>query len=412
MSWYSAAGTFALLALVGYYSGALAIAIKELPWLLAGRADLIIEKNFSVLEMALTITAAVSLSIVLSFIGIGIQHLVLGKTKDSYWSGIGVPVERPLANIFMFFFVWAMAEEVFARGIFLGILPRYFQGPFAFQVLFLLGNGLWAILHKYNFRHYADQKNLRTLPQFLMGIIFSYIFVKYGLLASVLAHFGHNAIMAALNKNEKFKPIYLVYALYFCLGGIICYLLQTQPMAAALSWFVTVPAFKLAGWNFWNYVCLDLFVLLSTNGIMVLLAYDGLALNSQAKNAIMGRLNVQKDLWQTNRFACIKSFVLVPVWGAISAMGLTLVLFWISGFFTDNLPYRIITLTLLLCFLQAHQSMNGMAKSFWVNLPSTYLLICVIQALANPFLIFAFLCIRITVIMPSSFILLRQKVDN
>ncbi len=412
MCWYSAAGTFALVALTSYYSGALAVTIKELPWLLAGWPNLIAEKNFSVLDMALAITAAISLSVILSFVGLGVQHLFLGKAKDSYWSNVGIAHDLPPVRIFLAFFLMALAEEIFARQIFLGILPKFFPGAFAFQALFLLGNGLWAINHKYNFRHFEDQKNLRTLPQFLGGIIFSYIFIKYGLLASVLAHFGHNAIMAALNKNEKFKPIYLLYALYFCIGAAACYLLQTQPIAAASSWFIPIPVFKLAGWTFWNYICLDLFIFLSVNTVFILLGYDGLQLDLRTKEVIVGELDKQKSLWQTNKLACIRHYVLMPMRGAIGLMISTYLLYWISGLFTDNVPYRIITLSLLVCFLQMQRTPSAMAKAFWVNLPSIYLFICVIQALDNPLLIFAFACIRVLVILPSNFILLRQKIDN
>lgn len=428
LGWWSAGGTFIMLVIIGYLSGGLTSILAELPWLFSGQVTSIIAHNFSVLDMASVIVAGICLSIPLSLLGGGIQWLFLGKLKGEHIltkKPNGEVPETPIpVNLFHSFFVIILMEEIFARWLFLGVLTHVFAGPFFFVVLFFLGNGLWALQHKLNFLNKADQKNLRVLPQFLSGLIFSYVFVKYGLLASVLVHFGHNAVLFALSKKEKFETRYLLVGLYFLVFSGLFFYLQTRSFTDITTWFASVPIFSLKGWSFWDYLLVDLSIFASLNLLVIILGYDGLDTKitlramkeaHQKMSADDPRFEPQKllisimeapqQLWKTDKIRYCWIMLKNSVFGSAFMMIILSGLFWLLGLIISDVPFRILTLTILFCFLQNRNSSNALARDFWINLPSLYIMICVTQALGGVTLIFIYLLLRTIFITPFGLIL-------
>jgi hypothetical protein len=88
-----------------------------------------------------------------------------------------------------------VGEEVLARWLFLGLFTIWFTGSTAFYILFFVGNGLWAALHLINFTDADERKLIMVLPQFVLGVVLVVVYVTCGLLAVVLVHLIHNALM-------------------------------------------------------------------------------------------------------------------------------------------------------------------------------------------------------------------------
>ena len=85
------------------------------------------------------------------------------------------------------------AEEFCCRFLFLGVLPMLsiFSGTTAFYVLLAASNLLFALAHLGNFEKGMRQP-WRTLPHLVAGLLLSYVFLRYGYPAAVLAHLAMN----------------------------------------------------------------------------------------------------------------------------------------------------------------------------------------------------------------------------
>ena len=171
-------GTLILVLIVSIKTGGMDIVLSEFPIFILGGVKEIAVNNTTFLVMFTVILATVSLELLCSIGGGILGNAILGKSNSHF-------MEEMLGNMkegnhFFKFFVLVVIEEFFARWFFLGILTQasFLSGTFAFYLLFLIGNGIWALMHLNNFKNKEDQHVLRTLPQFVGGIFFTFIFVE------------------------------------------------------------------------------------------------------------------------------------------------------------------------------------------------------------------------------------------
>src|ERR1051325_7585458 len=180
-------GTYVLILVVGIKAAPAGLIMAELGSFFAGGVAGIDRQPVMFLAMlpVLLLIVAVEMPISLG-VGIGLQA-VFGKSKHSLRDHLE---EMAGKKIFKSLFVMVLLEELFARGLFLALLTKipFLAGPAAFYVLMLIGNALWSLAHLSNFKEKAERHPVRVLPQFIGGLFLSYVFVKYGLLASTLAH--------------------------------------------------------------------------------------------------------------------------------------------------------------------------------------------------------------------------------
>ena len=247
------------------------------------------------------------------------------------------------------------AEEVFARWFFLGLLTKIsvLSGTTAFHILFLIGNGSWALIHLPNWEK-GDNRITKVLSIFLAGFFFSYVYIKCGLLPVILLHFGRNTVLWALDKVQEIDPWYFVHIGYTALCGIVSYVLMKKPLSDILPWFDDNPVYHLQGWEFWDYVNVSIYISSCVVVVCGLLLYD--------------RGEVEKDRngmawwWSTLFHAC-----------AIMVM--------LMVFPSENGPYHVLTLSILIASLQKGASMSAVSRTFWCGVPIAYILICVFNAL-------------------------------
>lgn len=357
----SAFGTFALLTFIAVKSQAIGIAGSELLTFLLGGVKQIRSNDTTFLAMFPLILAVVVLELPATISAGVLQAKILGKSGKHGLSELFKKMGE--SNHFFTFFVIVLLEELFARWLFLGVLTKipFLSGTIAFYTLFLVGNGLWALVHLTNFKDSKDRKTLRVLPQFVAGAFFTYVFIKYGLLAAVLTHFASNAVLFAFHRVQRVNIVDALIVGYATLCAGISYWLMEKPVTDVIPWFANNPTFTLTGWGFWDYLKVSVFLSSCFVIIFGVLLYDRGAVHQQKSGKKIG----------------------LPVYliGIAIVIGLLYGLYALLGLLIVSVPYRILVLAILFTFLQKGASGSAVARSFWTGLPNVYITMCILQAL-------------------------------
>jgi hypothetical protein len=357
----SALCTFGLLVFIAVKTQAIGTAGSEFLTLLSGGVNQIVNNDKTFLMMFPIIVAVVVLELPATILAAIFQAKLLGKSGKHGLTELFR--EMGEGNHFFTFFVLVLVEELFARWLFLGVLTKipFLSGAVAFYALFLIGNGIWALIHLSNFKEEKDRRMLRVLPQFVAGAFFTFVFVKYGLLAVVLTHFASNAVLFAFHKIQRVNVIDALIVGYAALCAGVSYWLIDKPVTDILPWFADNPTFVLTGWEFWDYLKVSVFLSSCFVIVFGFLLYD------------RGAVQQQKDGKEYG----------LPVYliGLAIVIGLLYGLYALLGLFIASVPYRILVLAILFTFLQKGASGSAVARSFWTGLPNVYITMCILQAL-------------------------------
>ena len=359
----SSLGTFILIALVAMKFDAFDLVTKEFLLFLSGGVQEIANNHTVFLMMLPVILATVVLELPCTVLAGILSAKILGKSSKH--ALVEMFKNMGEGNHFFTFFTMVLLEELFARWLFLGLLPKipFLSGTIAFYILFLVGNGIWSLIHLRNFKEEKDRNVLRVLPQFVAGAFFAYIFVKYGLLAAVLTHFASNAILFAIHKVQRINIIDGLIVGYSVLCAGISYWLMQKPLSDAMVWFNDNPKFALDGWEFWDYVKASIFLTSCLAIIFGGLLYD----RGEASK------NKKKPEKVYGPVIYILSTVLI--------IGILYGLYAVLGVFFTSVPYRILVLAIIFSFLQKGASGSAMSRTFWTGLPGIYITMCILQAL-------------------------------
>lgn len=351
-------GTFLVLLAVSLHLGTLTKVASDF-WVFM-RGDLIqVEKNqYGFLEMFPTIAAVVVLEIPCTLASFAIPGLLL-KMPGKHAVSAMLDEMKSDTHFFKLFLIMA-AEEVFARWYFLGYLANFplLSGTSNFYYLFLVGNGLWALVHLYNFKEKKDRHVLRVIPQFVGGLFFTYVFVKHGLLGAIFAHFASNGILMASHKKQNLRATDLLRIDYDVISGVTSYLLMNKPLTDVLVWFSEKPTLQIEGWNVWDYLKCSIFISSCTSIIFRLLLYDRLETTSEEEKETCPRI-------------IAAPFILMFLYCLYALLGVVI----------SNVAYRILAITLLFTFTKRSKSGSGTVGIFWRGLPNLYILICTLQAI-------------------------------
>ncbi len=357
---FSALGTFGFLVLIAWKTGAFPIVAGDLGLFISGRVRDVAGDHTTFLMMFPVLLAVVALELPCTIGAAVLQAKILGKSGRHALSDFFNKMGE--GNHFFTFFSLVLFEEVTARWFFLGLLPKipFLSGTVAFYALFLIGNSIWALEHLSNFKEEKDRNALRVLPQFVGGIFYTYVFVKYGLLAAILAHFASNAVVFALHKVQRTNLVDGLIIGYSILCAAISYALMDKPLSDILPWFADTPTFRLQGWEFWDYVKVSVFLSGCFPGIFGLLLYD---------RGEAGRKN--------GKAPGIGSYVIIlPI-----VTGVLYGIYALLGMFIANVPYRVLALSILFTFFQRGASGSAVARTFWTGLPDIYVTMCILQAI-------------------------------
>lgn len=358
---FSMLGTFGLLTLIVWKSGVFGMVFHELVIFISGGFREIAINHPTFPTMFMVLLAVVVLTLPCSFCAAILQEKILGKSSENVLRDFFKEMKE--GNHFFYLFVIIFLEELFARWFLLGLLTKipFLSGTIAFYALFLIGNFIWALIHLKSYEEEKDRKILRVLPQFVGGIFFTYVFVKYGFLAVVLVHFASNAVLFSIHKTQHVNVIDGLMTSYSALCAIISYVLIEKPITDILPWFANNPVFRLQGWEFWDYVKVSVFLFSCLVIIFDLLLYD----RGERKKE-----KLHEDLG-------VVGFAL----GVLIIIGLLYSIYFLSGLFIANTPYQLLVPAILFTFLQKGSSGSAVARTFWSSLPEIYIALCVLQAL-------------------------------
>jgi hypothetical protein len=353
----SAVATFVVVVLVGFKTGVYGLVFKEIWLLLTGSVSEIASSSPPFLLMFPVILATVAIELPCTILGAYIAVFILGvHGKHALSESVGEIKEEYL---FKKFFIAVIDEELLARWFFLGVLTQlpFLSGAFAFYLLFMLGNALWALLHLANFKEEKDWHPLRVLPQFVAGLFFTYIYVKYGLLAAALTHFASNAILFATHRVQNINEVDMLITAYAVFTTFTSYAFMERPMSDAMLWFKDVPTYALPGWGVMDYLKLSVFVTSSLMALFGFLLYD----RGEAGKKHPGI------------FEHILGFPVLII--------VTYILFSVLGIFFSSLPYRVLCIAIFYTFAHKGASGSAMTRTFWVILPDIFTTVCIIEAL-------------------------------
>lgn len=362
----SALGTYVAMVLVAWKTGVFPGVISELASFVSGGVLGIAESRGTFLMMLPVILAVVALELLCSIGSSMIAQAVLGNGGKHAVSESFTKMQS--GHNFFRFFVLTLCEEVVTRWLFLGVLTKipFLSGTAAFYLLFLVGNGLWALVHLSNFKDKKDQSVLRVLPQFVGGIFLTYVFVKYGLLGAIIAHFASNAAIFAMSKVQRVSVVDVLIVGYAAMCAFVSYRWMEKPLEDIAPWFLDNPVFVLGGWGFWDYMKVSVFLSSCTTMLFGGLCYDRSDVSK--KNEGLKQASLATYL--------VALAVIIPM-----MIGFLYLVYALLGFFVTSAPLRIIVLGIILSFAQKDASPSAIARTFWSGVLGSYTTICVLQAL-------------------------------
>jgi hypothetical protein len=251
-----------------------------------------------------------------------------------------------------------IAEEVFARWLFLGVLGQVFTGPVAIFVLFLIGNSAWAFVHLWNYKDPADRHVLRVLPQFIGGIFLSVIFLAYGFFPALLVHIAYDMLIFSQHKRNRSHVRDLLIigynAIWLCLGLVSVH----KDLTDLQEWTDLDEVFAISGWSFWNYFWAVVIVGALLSIVAELLLFD---------------TEIPDEEMKLSHYAL----------GSVIVVVLMVGLYWLTGFIASDVTIRLIFASMLMLFFIKSKSGSNLARVFWISIPGTIATFSAIFAVEN-----------------------------
>lgn len=361
---WSMIGTYFLIATIGFYGTSTDVVIDEFVQFFTGNVANIAPQKTYFFGMLPTIFFVITFDVGIFFILTTLIGPILGNPIRET---IDVLRQFPLTDhLFFNLFGYAFAEEVVARWFFLSVLRQTDGSHYELYGLIAIGNGIWSLFQLLGYR--TDERSFfRFILQFMRGIFFSYLYLKYGLIASCFAHFAGNAIFYSFQKRDEVNLNHLLrLILHFVYAGF-GYVLMVKPITDVRVWFEKSDHLALPEWTVWDYLVLNIFVGSALNLIFDVLLYDD--------------TNEQTDLpRRTQDFETLPYIVALAI-STVFALGLLYACFYLFAFVIDDIPLRALCVSVVLTSLMETRSLNGTMRQFWVGLPTTYLLVCTIEAI-------------------------------
>lgn len=262
-------------------------------------------------------------------------------------------------------FIIIFLEEVVFRWFLIGCGSKLslFSGTTGFYVLLILANALFAYVHLRNFSDPNERQWPRVLPQFFGGLFHSFVFVKYGLLASVFSHFAKNSISFSIHKMQKTNIIDLIRIVVYAVYALAAWHFMNKPVSDALQWFSMEPTFALVGWTMRDYLVFDVFFTSCFAILADLLLFDK---------------NLSK---QPDKFPSLSWYVTtVPIIICVM-LGVQYGAYWIASLFVNDFVLSVLIAATMMSMLSKNPSLSAAQRTFWVGIPGSFLTICSIQAL-------------------------------
>ncbi|OGG08992.1 hypothetical protein A2154_01815 [Candidatus Gottesmanbacteria bacterium RBG_16_43_7] len=359
----SAAGVWSMLGLFGLLLGLTLIGRVDYRGLLSnfgqfliGNVEGVIDgRSETLISAVITITALILVYLAVSLM---VGSIVSRGVKSYDMQSLDWILDKgPLV-----IFAVIAGEELFARGLFLGIFTNWLTGEKWYWILFMVANGLWAGIHLYNFKNPSERKIWVVLPQFVGGFFYAYIMRRYGLTAAIGAHFLYDAVLFA-GRKEKMPRTLVITVPYYLVIGVVAWAIayfNNIHLGDLKIWLdgITVP---IVGYTWWSYFLVFVGVEVSVELIASILLLDppDYSLDRfrlMIRNGVTG-IAVQMAL------------------SSLIVTGFVFFLIWVSGLFTDNLAVTLLFLTAVLTLAKQTTSGSALTRCTIIYLPQMFLMV-------------------------------------
>jgi len=277
---------------------------------------------------------------------------------------------------FLHFFVLTILEEIIARWLFVGVLPQHLPVGF-FYPLLMIGNAGYLFVQSRQLDNMPPHP-LKILPHFFTGLFCAFVFIKFGLMASILTNFGIKSILMTLNKveddGEKDKDFWQAV---LCLCVSILGLVYTTYISCKSPWVFDqwlAGNFKIEGWNFWDYFATSLILIYGFRSVCLFLQFDqGL---------------IEED-GNSHMPAGIQGPILVPVFFGLAGLALLGLLSYFTLYLVNfSTPVIVMALSLILCSFYHPVSGSARVRNFWNVIVMVFISVAMLQALDFAWIMF------------------------
>ncbi len=248
-------------------------------------------------------------------------------------------------------------EELMARGLFLGLGTLIFKGDIAFYILFFLGNAIWALIHLTNYTDEKERSILKVIPQFISGLVFTYIFVRYGFFVAILSHFLFNVILMSTSKETMPDRTTVFGLLYYGGIGLILLLVangQEINLGQIEPW-LTNKLVPLDSFGFAQYAVILLLVECATGVLVNVLLLDKMILSKETEE-------ITSSAWMI-------------IFASLIHIGIILVGNWLLSLIFSDLVTRATVIAVFLCLTTSSYSGSSLTRVCLANIPSTFLVV-------------------------------------
>lgn len=359
---WSIAGMFGAILVVAFITGFNPLTyFNDIPQLISSPASAALMTT--PYQMAITVIHGVAMLICTVFVAAAILPLILnaGKIEES------VSLRSVFAHGPMVFYLLIIGEELVFRQLFLGWIRTLLgSDPIITIVLIVISTTVFALFHLKNYKPGYRPVSL-VLSQFLLGLVLSFIFLKFGFWITLLTHLSYDAAAFSIDKSQKAFGRDLFGILYWSLLALIAftYMNASGIHLSALNTWLNATSISALSINAWQTAVLIVFLnsLFSLGSSMLFL----------------------DDVETTKDFR--QSFIQMTVIYFITAMAMILVIYlinWIVGLvITASLLRAFLIVILLTLMITMANTGSKVTSLWWFGLPISYLEILVI--LAFPF---------------------------
>ncbi len=256
-------------------------------------------------------------------------------------------------------------EELFARYLFLGILTQVFTGTAAFYILMLIGNALWALFHLSNHKHNPNRSVILVLPQFVGGFFLAYLYVRYGLWITILAHFWYDIMLFTVFKKivlDKSNIYIFLYHSMIAIVMLVAIFIREISFSNLSSW-INGDLTTIASMTFAEYAILLVFLECLIVVVSQILLLD-FAMSQESKFLI--------TRWWFIPLAVVMELAIIL--GGYHAL----------GFVTDSEMTKLIVVSFAVGVLSFSKSGSAMTRTTLIRIPVNYIAAAALLTVSIP----------------------------
>jgi len=247
-------------------------------------------------------------------------------------------------------------EELITRQILLGWLRSYLGGGLFVTILFILiGNALFALPHIFNHEK-GHRKAILILPQLILGLVLSLIFLKYGFWITLLVHLSYDFVLFAVIKvRVSFIENVICGAYWLVVGVTALFILNSMGVGLNLlaPWLTTTAITPLS---------------LTVGQLTILLVFLTAVFGFVANLFIFDETSTIVSIFREHPVITTASMMVTP----LIYVSLTLAIDWILGIFHID-PYSKAMLIIMIFLLAGFpKSGSAMANLWFTGTPFTF----------------------------------------